>query len=423
MKNDSKSWSMGLYWIPFVVGLATACTYLYFLAARGQEFDIGLVIILSAGVVIGLLAVTQAIFAAADARALAAARRNADELERRLAEARDHSRQLSAHFEVLSAMREVTHILSDAVDLDQIAERVFDVLQPLLEASEIVLFIQTDQGDLEPRVVRRGRETLFPDEFDGTGLDLDQANEALERQTLVKTVEGETSRFSVPLIADQKPVGVMRFDIPLDGSPDEKAARLDEFEAVLANIAKHLALVVKTPNLHDRATIDGLTGLFTRRHFDIRIADMFRLGRRYATPFSLLLIDLDHFKEVNDQYGHRAGDVVLAETALLVTNGIRDCDSAFRYGGEEFAVLLPETTAKEAWNIAERLRKNIKENEVAADGHTVSVTICTGIAEYSPELANHGELVARADQALYNAKQSGRDRTVLAGAAARGSAS
>ncbi len=423
MKNDSKSWSMGLYWIPFVVGLATACTYLYFLAARGQEFDIGLVIILSAGVVIGLLAVTQAIFAAADARALIEARQNADELEKRLAEARGHSRQLSAHFEVLSAMREVTHILSDAVDLDQIAERVFDVLQPLLEATEIVLFIHTDQGDLEPRVVRRERETLFSDEFDGAVIDLDQANEALERQTLVKTVEGETSRFCVPLIADQKPVGVMRFDIPLDGSPDEKAARLDEFEAVLANIAKHLALVVKTPNLHDRATIDGLTGLFTRRHFDIRIADMFRLGRRYATPFSLLLIDLDHFKEVNDQYGHRVGDVVLAETALLVTNGIRDCDSAFRYGGEEFAVLLPETTAKEAWNIAERLRKNIKENEVTADGHTVGVTICTGIAEYSPELANYGELVARADQALYNAKQSGRDRTVLAGATARGSAS
>jgi len=206
----------------------------------------------------------------------------------------------------------------------------------------------------------------------------------------------------------------MRFEIQLEGSHDEKEAKIDEFEVVLTDIAKHLALVVKTPSLHDRAIIDSLTGLFSRRHFDIRIDDMFRLARRYASPFSVILLDIDHFKEVNDTHGHRTGDAVLRETATLVTAGIRDCDSAFRYGGEEFAVLLPETTAEQATSIAERLRSGVQANTVPTGEppEKVSVTISLGIAEYSPELANYGELIALADHALYQAKQEGRNRTV-----------
>jgi len=248
----------------------------------------------------------------------------------------------------------------------------------------------------------------------GKEVELGDAAEALEHQTLVKAIDGSTCTFCVPLVADQNAIGVMRFEIQVEGSHDEKEAKIDEFEVVLTDIAKHLALVVKTPRLHDRAIIDSLTGLFARRHFDIRIDDMFRLARRYASPFSLILLDIDYFKAVNDTHGHRAGDAVLRETAALVTAGIRDCDSAFRYGGEEFAVLLPETTAEQAALIAERLRKEIEANRVQTTEvpQKLSVTISLGIAEYSPELANHGELIALADQALYRAKQEGRNRTV-----------
>jgi diguanylate cyclase (GGDEF)-like protein len=208
-------------------------------------------------------------------------------------------------------------------------------------------------------------------------------------------------------------VGVMRFEVELEGSHDERELRIDEFESVLSDIAKHLALVVKTPRLHDRAVIDGLTGLFTRRHFDIRADDMFRLARRYGTPFSLILVDIDHFKDVNDTHGHGVGDAVLRETAGLVTGGIRDCDSAFRYGGEEFAVLLPETPVEHASVIAERLRKAIREHTVQTEQAAgLTVTASMGVAEYGPTLANYGELVGLADKALYAAKRAGRDRTV-----------
>ena len=421
MKRHADIWSMGLYWIPFVAGLGSACTYAVFLVTGWGKPHAGLIVTVVLGIVIGLLAVTMAIFAAADARALAESRRHEKLLEARLVEAHDQTKQLNSHLEVLSAMREVTRILSDAVDLKQIAKSVFDVLEPLLSTDEIALILRDDEGDLTLKALRRGGKMQYDDELTGREVGLDEAAEALEHQTLVKAIDGSTCTFCVPLVADQSAIGVMRFEIQLQGSHDEKEAKIDEFEVVLTDIAKHLALVVKTPSLHDRAIIDSLTGLFSRRHFDIRIDDMFRLARRYASPFSVILLDIDHFKEVNDTHGHRTGDAVLRETATLVTAGIRDCDSAFRYGGEEFAVLLPETTAEQATSIAERLRNGIQANivQTGKPPEKVSVTISLGIAEYSPELANHGELIALADQALYQAKQEGRNRTVTSESASQ----
>ena len=412
MAQGRRKWGLGLYWIPFVVGLLTACVYVFFLMARSGEFKADMVVTLVLGVAVGLLAVAQAIFAASDTRALAEARRRGKVLEERLATAHDHSKQLSSHVEVLTAMREVTRILSDAVDLREIARSVFDVLVPLLGAEEIALFLKDEDGGLTLTALRRENETLYADQLSGNEVEMNDAAQALEYQTLMKAVTGSSGVFCVPLGADQNAVGVMRFEIPLEGSHEDKERRTDEFEVILSDIAKHLALVVKTPSLHDRAIIDSLTGLFTRRHFDIRIDDMFRLARRYGTPFSVILLDIDHFKQVNDSHGHRAGDCVLRETAELITSVVRDCDSAFRYGGEEFAVLLPETTREQAKQIAERLRKAVKSHTTQAEGASVSITISSGVSEYGPDLAGHGELIALADKALYAAKSGGRDRTV-----------
>ena len=403
MKKGRSVLALGLYWVPFVVGLGSACTYVFFLATRSGELDTGLVVTLVLGAAIGLLAVAQAIFAASDARALAESRQREKELQDRLATAHHQSQELSSHLEVLTAMREVTRILSDTVDLKQIAKGVFDVLKPLLGAEEIALILPDEQGRLVARAARRGDQTLYDADLTEDDAGGAEAEQALEHQTLVKVVDGSSACFCVPLVADGSPVGVMRFDIPMEGPHEEKEATIDEFEAVLSDIAKHLGLVVKTPTLHDRAIIDGLTGLFTRRHFDIRLDDMFRLARRYGTPFSLILMDIDRFKQVNDSYGHRAGDAALRDIAAAVTGGIRDCDSAFRYGGEEFAVLLPETPLGQTRHIAERLRKLVRNRSVETDAGAITATLSLGAAEYSPDLANHGELLALADRALYRA--------------------
>ena len=221
-KGSGGALSMGLYWIPFVVGLASACTYVFFLVYRYDTLDAGLIVTSSLGVVIGLLAVALAIFAAADVRALVASKDNERLLEERLAVAHTQTEQLSSHLEVLTAMREVTRILSDAVDLKQIAKSVFDVLAPLLGTEEIALILKSDTDELELKALRSDGKTLYDGELSGNEVDLEGPRQALEHQTLVKAIEGSTGVFCVPLVADQVAVGVMRFEVLLEGTHEEK---------------------------------------------------------------------------------------------------------------------------------------------------------------------------------------------------------
>ena len=398
----------GLHWVPFFAGLGSACLYVYFMAARGGEIGLGLRFTMVIGIAIGLLAVVQSILAASSAHQLVRLRGHRDMLEE----------QLHSQIEVLTAMREVSRILSDAVDLKPIATQVLNILAPLLNSEEIALILRNENGSLTLKALRRDGKTTYADELSGGEVELDTAAQALELGTLVGAIQDSARVFCVPLLADEAAVGVMRFEIPLEGPHGEKERRIGDLESILFDIAKHLALVIKTPRLHDRAILDSLTGLFTRWHFDIRIEEMFRLARRYATPFSLVLMDIDHFKRVNDTHGHRAGDAALREIASVVTTSIRNCDSAFRYGGEEFAILLPETTADGAALLAERLRAKVKAHPLKTDGAVVRVTISLGVAEYGPNLSSHGELIGLADRALYKVKQDGRDAVAIAKGAA-----
>jgi diguanylate cyclase (GGDEF)-like protein len=172
--------------------------------------------------------------------------------------------------------------------------------------------------------------------------------------------------------------------------------------------------------LEEQSVTDGLTGLKNRRFFDERLHEEFRRAQRYGDTLSLIMIDLDHFKDVNDRHGHPAGDVVLRDAAALIRASIRDPDICARYGGEEFAVILPKTHMTGALAVAERIWKELgnKEYVVAANGapapRKVRVTASLGIAFYPSKDISSGELLVRfADQALYNAKRSGRNSICL----------
>jgi two-component system cell cycle response regulator len=172
--------------------------------------------------------------------------------------------------------------------------------------------------------------------------------------------------------------------------------------------------------LEEQSVTDGLTGLKNRRFFDERLHEEFRRAQRYGDTLSLIMIDLDHFKDVNDRHGHPAGDVVLRDAAALIRASIRDPDICARYGGEEFAVILPKTHMTGALAVAERIWKELgnKEYVVAANGtpapRKVRVTASLGIAFYPSKDISSGELLVRfADQALYNAKRGGRNSICL----------
>ena len=165
--------------------------------------------------------------------------------------------------------------------------------------------------------------------------------------------------------------------------------------------------------LEQLATIDSLTQLNNRKRIMQVLKNHFNHFQRYRTTFCALMIDVDHFKEVNDTYSHLAGDEVLRQLARVFDRVLRSVDSAGRYGGEEFLIILAETDGNKAEQVAERIRKTIAERSINYRKMTLSVTVSIGIAEISLQDENEEKLVARADEALYHAKNSGRNRVAL----------
>ncbi|CAD6549287.1 sensor domain-containing diguanylate cyclase [Paraburkholderia metrosideri] len=164
--------------------------------------------------------------------------------------------------------------------------------------------------------------------------------------------------------------------------------------------------------LQEYADRDGLTGIANRRYFEARLRDEFTRWQRYGGDMSVLLFDLDHFKKINDQFGHGVGDTVLRLMAQRVSAVLRAQDSFGRFGGEEFALLLPCTPLADAMVVADKIRNVIAETPVEVQGTTVQVTASVGGAAARQGTPSYEVLINEADAALYSAKRQGRNRTV-----------
>jgi diguanylate cyclase (GGDEF)-like protein len=165
---------------------------------------------------------------------------------------------------------------------------------------------------------------------------------------------------------------------------------------------------------------DGLTGLVNRRHFEERLEGEFSRSLRYRSTLSCFMLDIDHFKKVNDTWGHPFGDVVIREVAQVARRALRDVDVLARYGGEELVALLPETPPDEAWRAAERIRVGVEAMRLTCrtdeGNQLVTCTASIGVASFPAENITSGaELVHAADACLYNAKQGGRNQVCMSG--------
>jgi diguanylate cyclase (GGDEF)-like protein len=161
------------------------------------------------------------------------------------------------------------------------------------------------------------------------------------------------------------------------------------------------------------ATTDELTGLWNRRYFIKCLGDELKRMKRHNHPFSLLMVDIDYFKTVNDIFGHNTGDLSLQYLSGLMRNRLREVDLVARLGGEEFGIILPDTDLDSAQAVAENLRKIIAETPFFHDGDTINLTVSIGVTECKPDTASVEELLKLADKALYSAKNEGRNRIVL----------
>jgi len=165
-------------------------------------------------------------------------------------------------------------------------------------------------------------------------------------------------------------------------------------------------------DLSERAERDELTGLANRRALDDRLREEIDRARRYGTHLTLVLIDLDDFKHVNDRYGHQCGDDVLRVVGALLSRSVRELDLAARYGGEEFALVLPGTVADGARRVAEKIRATVGAVEIPApSAERIRVTASFGMAEF-PAWSTVEELIAEADRCLYEAKRHGKNRVM-----------
>jgi len=210
-------------------------------------------------------------------------------------------------------------------------------------------------------------------------------------------------------LAAIKPGSGSRVHVPAAHARNEIGSLADSANALIDAAEQALAEVQAI------ATIDALTGLLNRRAFMARLADEHaRLQRHELRQACVLMLDLDHFKEINDRHGHAAGDLVLQHFGAMLGAEMRKVDSAGRIGGEEFAILLPDTERQAALTFAERVRSLVEAASIAFGGSKLSITVSVGLSRLDPADDKADQALSRADRALYRAKHEGRNRVVAA---------
>jgi diguanylate cyclase (GGDEF)-like protein len=309
----------------------------------------------------------------------------------------------------LSVVYSVVNRLTKTINLKEVKAISLQTLMEVLDADRVLLLSNMTPQEPEEIVIRtRGDRRLhrmgptaegsgaqtegFPSEITSRWVrgELLKASVWSDRRIAVLPIQTRDRTLALILVRRERPFG------PAEANP-----------VLLGALADHIGVAFENALLYRLAITDELTQLFTVRHFHTRIQECEHQLQKYG----LLLLDLDHFKAVNDQWGHLVGDEVLRQVGRLITRTIRVVDSAYRYGGEEFAVLLPQRDFAAAKGVAKRLCQAVESlNILLNGGGKVAITVSVGIAIGPEDGASAQELVAAADAALYDAKRSGRNR-------------
>jgi diguanylate cyclase (GGDEF)-like protein len=232
------------------------------------------------------------------------------------------------------------------------------------------------------------------------------------RRYLASFVETR-SEMCVPLIFFGEKLGVLMLESATPGNfTSEDVPPLESVADICAGAIKNAHYFEQAQQLAYR---DGLTGIYNRRYFEMQIASEIERASRYDGRLAIIMIDIDNFKRLNDEFGHLLGDEVLRQVSTVFGQQLRKVDVVCRYGGEEFAILVPQTSGSNALEVAEKLRRVVAAYRFP--GVPVKVTISAGVAEFPSNGNTRDDLVAAADAALYASKEGGRNRVSAASAA------
>lgn len=254
-------------------------------------------------------------------------------------------------------------------------------------------------------------EQLLGVPADGSDFDRSAASDEMNRVFAAGeaslTIDGGLAVHRLPLRVSAEAVGVLEITISATRSVSSEMWSL-----LAAQVAVAVRTVQTIRDLRADTVREQTTGLFNARQLRDSLTQELLRGRRFGHPVSILFIDLDHFKRVNDQYGHLAGTALLVAIAERLTQNIRKVDSAYRYGGDEFVLLLVETNRAGARSVAARIQSALAAPFLAATGQPIDVTVSIGVAGYPDDGSEADEILAAADRALYRAKACGRNEVV-----------
>jgi diguanylate cyclase (GGDEF)-like protein len=221
-----------------------------------------------------------------------------------------------------------------------------------------------------------------------------------------------TSLISVPLISPNRIIGIFRLNSQKKEAYTFDDLRLLDFVSDLVSSAVNNARLYKTTE--ELSIKDSLTGLYVHRYLKQRMAEEAKRSRLTKAPFSLIMVDIDHFKDYNDKYGHSAGDKVLIGIANIMQESTKDGYIIARYGGEEFVILMPNSDKEKARGLAEQIKKTVSSRSFILRREETRVTISAGVVSYSSDIKDEDEMLKRADFCLYKAKKEGRNRVCVA---------
>jgi diguanylate cyclase (GGDEF)-like protein len=320
----------------------------------------------------------------------------------------------------IETIYETSRTLGEILNLDEVVAEILNMVQKILGYRFFSIFVLSDKSTLSLLgAIKEGEMTRYPEPgatpLKGVHREIVNNGKPIRVFDVTKYPELELdpkdtrSLMAVPMVSRGKVIGVM------DARSTRMGAFLDQDEKIFSILAGSAALALENALLHQKTqeltVVDDLTGLYNFRYFSRKLAGEIMRAERYHLPLSIIMIDIDWFKRCNDTYGHLFGNRVLQGLAARIKECVREVDVVCRYGGEEFAAILPQTEKADARMIGERIRRTVESDEFLTDsgGPPVKITVSLGIASFPENGRTSKDLIAKVDQALYLAKGRGKN--------------
>ena len=339
-----------------------------------------------------------------------------------LSELRESNRQLDDKIQEVSILYQATQMIASELQLQSLLDMAMNATLEISEVGRGTIWLYDEDSERLSLRSSLGEKEGLPESLSVTESEvchnIFQVKDTISRQPKAENsvaLKGNDEKvfghsfLIVPIIHQGDLLGIIHL-----GEKTNSREFSERDQRLIKVFALQLAVAVKNAKLYEQAITDGMTRLYLHRYFKQRLLDELKRSARFKRNLAMVMIDVDHFKKFNDTYGHQLGDEVLKKVASIMRRAVRTHDLPVRYGGEEFALVLPETDMQGAVAVAERIRRSIETEYLEQQGKIIKVTASFGVAVFPESATEMDTLIKAADNALYVSKEGGRNRVTPA---------